>query len=85
MESIASGLIGAINMSAKLSGAGAFLPPPTTITGALCRHVSTECGNYQPMNANFGILPPLTERVRDKKERKRAYTLRGISDMSAYI
>ena len=85
VESIASGLIGAINMSAKLSGAGAFLPPPTTITGALCRHVSTECGNYQPMNANFGIFPPLTERVRDKKERKRAYTLRGISDMSAYI
>ncbi|MDE6550956.1 MAG: methylenetetrahydrofolate--tRNA-(uracil(54)-C(5))-methyltransferase (FADH(2)-oxidizing) TrmFO [Clostridia bacterium] len=85
VESIASGLIGAINMSAKLSGRSAVVPPPTTITGALCNHVSTRSGNYQPMNANFGILPPLADKVRDKKERKRAYTLRGIADLSACL
>ena len=85
VESIASGLIGAINMCAKLSGKGAFIPPATTIIGALCNHVSSKQGNYQPMNANFGILPLLEENIRDKKERKRAYVRRGVEDMNAYV
>lgn len=85
VESIASGLISAINMCRRLEGLDSFLPPETTIIGALCRHVSTATDNYQPMNANFGILPPHGEKIRDKKERKRAYTLRGTADLEAAL
>ena len=82
VESMASGLIGAINAARRITGEGAFIPPATTICGALCWHLTAATGNYQPMNANFGILPPLEGgKIKDKKMRKRAYTLRGLHDL----
>ena len=82
VESMASGLVGAINAARRITGEGAFIPPATTICGALCRHLTAATGNYQPMNANFGILPPLEGgKIKDKKMRKRAYTLRGLHDL----
>lgn len=86
VESIASGLLCAINIDRRAAGKKAFMPPPTTICGALSRHLLTANENYQPMNANFGILPPLSgAKIKDKKERKHAYTLRGLADLSAAV
>lgn len=69
MESTASGLVAAVGLACALDGK----PEPDftqkTIHGALARHVSTPNANFQPMNANFGILEPLEARVRGKRNR----------------
>ena len=85
VESIASGLIAALNIYAKETGGEEIVFPATTICGQLQRHVSTDSENYQPMNANFGILPPAGEKIRDKKMRKAAYFKRGVQDMKRFI
>ena len=53
-----------------------------TITGALCNYISTENINFQPMNANFGILTPLDDLVKDKQKRKEEYSKRAIKEMT---
>ena len=69
MESTASGLVAAVGLACALKGA----PEPDftgrTVLGALARHVSTPSADFQPMNANFGILEPLPFRVRGKRNR----------------
>lgn len=85
VESIASGLIAALNIYAEATGEEEIVFPATTICGQLQRHVSTDNENYQPMNANFGILPPAGEKIRDKKKRKVAYFNRGIQDMKRFL
>ncbi|MBR6891075.1 MAG: methylenetetrahydrofolate--tRNA-(uracil(54)-C(5))-methyltransferase (FADH(2)-oxidizing) TrmFO [Clostridia bacterium] len=69
MESTASGLVAAVGLSKALAGR----PEPDftgrTILGALARHVTTPTPNFQPMNANFGILDPLPLRVKGKRNR----------------
>ena len=85
VESIASGLIAALNIYAEATGEEEIVFPATTICGQLQRHVSTDNENYQPMNANFGILPPAGEKIRDKKMRKVAYFNRGIQDMKRFL
>ena len=84
VESIASGLIAGLSMTNKLKGKE-FVPlDSTTIIGALCKHISTETVNYQPMNANFGILPELHEKIRDKALKKQAYSERAVRDMKEF-
>lgn len=85
VESIASGLIAALNIYAEATGEEEIVFPATTICGQLQRHVSTDNENYQPMNANFGILPPAGEKIRDKKMRKVAYFNRGVQDMKRIL
>lgn len=85
VESIASGLIAALNIYAEATGEEEIVFPVTTICGQLQRHVSTDNENYQPMNANFGILPPAGEKIRDKKMRKVAYFNRGVQDMKRFL
>lgn len=69
MESTASGLVAAVSLARALAGK----PEPDfsgkTILGALARHVTTPSPNFQPMNANFGILDPLPFKVKGKKNR----------------
>ena len=57
------------------------LLPETTLSGQLYRHLITETKDFQPMNANFGILPPLKEKIRDKKLKKKIYSERSIEDL----
>lgn len=85
MESVASGLVGGINMDRALRGQTEWVAPSTTIIGSLQRHISTPSEDFQPMNANFGILPPLEKPLRDKKQRKLQYYERAVSDMLDYI
>lgn len=83
VESMMSGLTAAINLDSEIRNGEIFLPPVTTITGALMRYISAKNKSFQPMNANFGILPEIT--TRDKKQRKSDYANRAINDMREYI
>lgn len=85
VESIMSGLLAAINLDRQLRNTDEFIPPNNTISGALARHISTENNDFQPMNANFGILPSLEESIRDKKLRKSLITARCVEEMKRYI
>ena len=78
VESIMSGMIAGIALANELQGKKYAVPSDVTVTGALCRYVSTRALDFKPMNANFGILPPV-ERVRDKQKRKQAYHDRAIN------
>lgn len=81
VESIMSGLVAAINVSRALSGKSAAVYPLTTITGALAAYLEKENANFQPMNANFGLLPPLAENIKDKTRKKTMLTERGLVDL----
>ena len=85
MESTCSGMAAAIGLHCAMNGK----PEPDftgkTIIGALARHVSTPSANFQPMNANFGVLEPLNERVRGKKLRYERMSARAIEAMEEVI
>lgn len=80
MESAASGIIAGIN-AVRLSECKAYLDlPQTTMIGALSSYISDDTvKNFQPMGANFGILPPIEPKIRDKRERYAALAQRAIS------
>ena len=85
MESTASGLIAGMFLARKILGETIDILPKTTIMGAITSYItSAEAENFQPMNANFGILPELEEKIKDKALKKQAYSARAISDMKAY-
>ena len=72
VESISSGMVASLNAIQKFKLQDKnekIIFSEKTIIGALAKYISTENENFQPMNANFGILPPLNEKIKDKKER----------------
>lgn len=69
VESISSGLVAAINAVHKIKGEEPIHFDKHNVIGALADYISTENDKFQPMNANFGILPELPEKIKDKKER----------------
>ncbi len=85
MESTASGLVAAVGLACSLTGK----PEPDftgkTILGALARHVSTPSANFQPMNANYGILEPLEARVKGKRNRYEKLSERAIDVLTEVI
>ncbi len=83
VESIMSGLIAGDAMARELGGKDKLQLPRTTITGSLAEYVSTCAGDFQPMNANFGLLPELHSV--HKKERKQAYHDRAIKDLESLL
>ena len=85
VESIASGLMAAENLRLAAEGKGRLIAPPETVIGQLQRHVARESADYQPMNANFGLLPPLGDAPRDKKQRKLAFFERGADAMRRFL
>ncbi len=81
VESIMSGMIAGYAMICELFGDAPYeLPRDITVVGALCRYIASCPTDFKPMNANFGILPPITD-VKDKKARKQAYYERSISSI----
>lgn len=85
VESALSGLVAALQAYRTMCGLSPILFSDETMTGALCAHVSTQFGDYSPMNSNFGILPPLSEHIRDKSARKLAYSERSIERMKQIL
>ncbi len=82
VESAASGLLAAINLDRNLSGKTPIDWDPRTVSGALCSYISTPNADFQPMNANFGILSPIacgTGRI-PKDVKKRALAERALSE-----
>ena len=70
MESAATGIIAGINAARRYLGLEPVVLPPETLIGSLCRYISDpENRSFQPMNANFGLLPPLENRVKNKRLR----------------
>lgn len=69
MESAASGLLAARAFHSRLVGEEPEQWPAGCMLGAMLRYITTENKDFQPMGANMGLLPPLAERVRDKRER----------------
>lgn len=79
MESAASGILAGLNMARRLKGQNPIELDNITMLGALSKYISDESVvNFQPMGANFGILPPLETKIRDKKLRYEALANRSI-------
>lgn len=85
VESIASGLIAGINASNIILNKPLTDLTNETMIGSLANHVSINNVDYQPMNANFGILKPLPQNYRDKNLKKQAYSDRAISQTKNII
>lgn len=86
VESIASGLVAAVSLYARLNNSPAPNFGNLTIIGSLCNYLATASDvNFQPMNANFGILPELSTKIKDKKQRKLAYSERSLQAMDKVI
>lgn len=79
VESIASGLVSAINLANKLNGKERLTFDRENMIGALSKYISIENDKFQPMNANFGILPPLEMKIKDKMERYEKMSERSIN------
>jgi methylenetetrahydrofolate--tRNA-(uracil-5-)-methyltransferase len=86
IESAGVGLLAGRFLAAELEGREMAPPPATTALGALLGHITggADETTYQPMNVNFGLFPPLTEKVR-KADRKRGYTDRAKTDLQAWL
>ena len=83
MESASSGMMAGINAVKRMKGEPSVILPPTTMIGALSRYIAdSTVKDFQPMGANLGILPPLTETIRDKRQRAAAYAQRSLDDLS---
>ncbi len=79
MESASSGIIAAKSIIAKLNGNKPINFPNYTMLGALTGYISdSSVKNFQPMGANFGIIPPLSERIKDKRERYAELSSRAL-------
>lgn len=85
VESAASGLLAAIHLLRKAGGEQPVIPDNTTMLGALSAHISTPNKDFQPMNANFGILRPADKKIRDKKERYAYLAERALKTVDEYV
>jgi methylenetetrahydrofolate--tRNA-(uracil-5-)-methyltransferase len=84
IESAATGLLAGINAAKLIAGELPVAPPATTALGALLRYISDpERKRFQPMNVNFGLIPPLAAR-RHGKAKKEMMSRRALADMSAW-
>lgn len=85
MESASSGILAGINAARRLKGEATLTLPETTMMGALSRYISDETvTNFQPMGANFGVLPPLENKIRDKSERYMSLATRAMEALNSF-
>lgn len=87
MGNIATGLLAGWNASRLLAGQTPLALPPTTMLGALCHYVThADLRDFQPMKANFGILPPLFNAEKlHKRDRARANAERALNDLENFL
>lgn len=84
-ESTATGLLAGINLSRMLNGEEPVIPPPTTMLGALYRYLrEADPRHFQPMNANFGLVDDLPERVKDKRRKRELIAERALAEMERW-
>ncbi|MBR5523732.1 MAG: methylenetetrahydrofolate--tRNA-(uracil(54)-C(5))-methyltransferase (FADH(2)-oxidizing) TrmFO [Clostridia bacterium] len=85
MESAGSGILAGLNAVRMVRGQEPLVLPRDTMLGALSAHVSDPNADYQPMGANFGILPSLETHIWDKKQRYAALAQRALDSLSRVI
>jgi methylenetetrahydrofolate--tRNA-(uracil-5-)-methyltransferase len=86
VASIATGLLAGVNAGRKAAGLACVVPPSETVLGGLARHVSqTRPEDFQPMNPNFGLVPPLGERVRERLRRNLLLSERSALAMKQWL
>ena len=84
VESISSGMVAALNAIQNYKGTGKkVIFPKETMIGALASYISTPKDNFEPMNANFGILPSLPEKIKDKKIKYTKLADRAIENLKS--
>ena len=81
VESISSGMVVAKNVINQINGMDKVIYDKNTMIGALAKYISSEREDFQPMNANFGILEPLDEKIHDKKMRYQKMSERALSNV----
>jgi methylenetetrahydrofolate--tRNA-(uracil-5-)-methyltransferase len=75
-----------LNLARKIKGEKPLILPRETMMGALAAYISdTGFSEFQPMGANFGILPPLDERIKDKKLRYEALAKRSLEKLEEVL
>ena len=85
VESASSGLVAGINAARLARGEAPLVFPETTCHGALAHYITTgEADHFQPMNVNFGLLPPLPQRLRKKREKKQRLAERALADIETF-
>ena len=86
MESAMSGILAGRNAVRRAEGKPTGCPNGQTMSGALTRYISDESvKHFQPMGANFGILPPMEPKIRDKKERYAALSNRALAALDRFL
>jgi methylenetetrahydrofolate--tRNA-(uracil-5-)-methyltransferase len=86
VESAASGLIAGINAAKLVKGEELAVFPKETAIGSMAYYITTaNPENFQPMNANFGLLPPLEKRIKNKQERNTALAERALETIQNFI
>ncbi|MBQ6568891.1 MAG: methylenetetrahydrofolate--tRNA-(uracil(54)-C(5))-methyltransferase (FADH(2)-oxidizing) TrmFO [Clostridia bacterium] len=86
MESAGAGIIAGINAVRRAQGKPTVTLPKTTVLGALAGYISDPyVTDFQPMGANFGVLPPIEPHIRDKKQRYAALSQRALSELELFI
>jgi len=86
VESVATGLIAGINAAALAANAEAVAPPRATALGSLTNYVANADGKtFQPANITFDLLPPLTEKIRDRKQRHRLQCGRALQELELWL
>jgi methylenetetrahydrofolate--tRNA-(uracil-5-)-methyltransferase len=82
LESAASGIVAGLNLMKIIQRKRLVPLPQTTMIGALAKYISSETKDFQPMNSNMGILPPLKMNIKSKKEKYMALSNRAIKDLT---
>ena len=86
VESAAAGLMAGLNAARLLAGKEPVAFPEETAHGALCHYIThADPVRFQPMNVSFGLMPPLAERVRDKKTKKQRLAARALDALDRFI
>lgn len=86
VESAACGLIAGINAGRIAQGLAPLIFPEETAHGALCRYITqADPANFQPMNINFGLLPPLGQKIRDKKLKNKTIADRAVAALKEFF
>jgi len=78
VESISSGLVAGINVANEINKREKSIFPNETVIGSLAKYISSEHIDFEPMNANFGILPELEQHIKEKQERYKKQAGRSI-------
>ncbi len=86
IESAASGFVAGVNAARRAKGEDSLIFPAETMTGAMARYISAgDAEHFQPMNANFGVMPPLDHRVRGKRNRNQALADRALEATGQFL